>query len=155
MKKKREIPSRQDVFLRRFLLIALGIVIVFLGVCIFISMLPQNFVIPSELIPTAEYLHKYPEDNEFQLAIRQNYQHDEFLYDICIEMGNGELNYGDNRRTGLILVDRQLPLNTGEFTQGWSVSHCAMGVYLEKGLHLIEYKRENVLFYQKWAIEIE
>jgi len=156
VKKKREIPSRQDNFLKYFLMLTFsGIIIASLGICIFVSIVPQYFVISWELIPTAQYLQEYSEDNVFQLVVLQEYQHDKSLYDICIDMGYGALNYGDNRRTGFIIIDGQIPLRTGEMTRSLSVFYCARGVYLEKGLHLIEYKSQEVLFNQKWSIEIE
>lgn len=153
MKEKRKRQSRKDKFLGYILWTILGCLLLLGIFSVINSRLAHYFVIPSELIPTAQYLQEHPDDNDFQLVLWHEDENDEFLYGVCIDTGNVELNY-DNR-TGSIFIDGRRTLTLPERTKSLSILYCARGVYLEKGLHLIEYKSENVAFNQKWSMGIE
>lgn len=121
----------------------------------FISLLPQHFEIQPHLIPTADYLQQYPEDNVLEISIVQVSQTSDGQYDVCLKSNNDPKFRIDGSWNWQMYIDGQYVRSLSSKRTVDGFYRCASHIYLAKGSHLVEYRNQDTIYTQKWTIEIK
>lgn len=122
---------------------------------IFMSLSPQRFEIQPQLIPTAEYLQKFPEENKARTLVKQVSETNDSQYDVCFQNIDNVFFEPEQGQAWEMYIDGQLVRTLSSIRTVDGFWKCASHIYLSTGLHLVEYQNQKLNINQKWSLEVE